>query len=168
MFEPQGDSIALYVELGKMNYPALAVYVESAEHVDVDGGLGFDCRIGLQYLFESRARDITTQAFAAHFSMAIWWAICGACRDDMQSESSVLRGTYHIKELGLDGMRLLPPLNERVRAFEASGSMLFKRPMWDTGADSHQVVDLASIYSDHNETGDTGDSPLIQSKYVPS
>ncbi len=170
LFEQQGDGIALFVDFGKVVAPALAIYIETAEYANLDGGIGMECQLGIQYVFQSRVRDITTQAFSAHFAMTIWWAICEIITTDMQllEANSVLRSTYHIKDIGLEGMRLLPPFSQSVRAFEATGSMDFKRPIWDTGDDSHQVVDLASVYTDHNEKGDTGADPLIQSKFEPA
>lgn len=169
MFEVQGADIAMYVELGKLNFPALAIYVDAAEYTSDDGGISQECQLGIQYLWESSIRDITTQAYSAHLSMAIWMAICEIITDDMQAKKvdSTLKGTYHIEDIGLDTMRLLPPLDERVRAFEASGSMLFKRPMWDTGDPSHKAVVLASVYTDYEETGPTGADPLVQSIHKP-
>lgn len=167
LFEVQGDGVTPYVDFGKVNAPALAVYVEKADFESVNGSMGMVCDIGIQYAFQTRARDVSSQAFAAHFAMSIWWAICQIVQADFKATSSSLRDTYHIEGIGLDGMRLLPPFSQAIRAFEAGGTIEFKRPLWDTGADSSQVVDLASIYTDHNETGDMGGVPLTQSIYEP-
>lgn len=167
IFELQSDALAMHVDFGLANAPALGIYVTSAEYTSIRGSWGLDCALGIQYIFESQARDITNQAFASHFSMAVWWAICEAITEDISANASTLHGTYHIEEIGLGGMELLPPLTERLRAFQASGSMSFKRPMWNAGADSHQVVDLASVHTDYNETGDTGEDALVQSIYEP-
>jgi hypothetical protein len=172
LFIVQSNGIATYPAFGKAQCPALAIFIEDADPVDIDGGIGMNCNIGIQYAFLARAKDITSQAFAAHFAMTIWWEICDIITSDLQSvdankdSNSALRKTYHIDELGLGSMNLLPPFSDAIRAFEATGSMDFKRPMWDTGEDSNQVVDLASVYSNHNETSDVGGAPTVQSIYT--
>lgn len=167
MFEALDNSVALMVPLKKAKLPALAIWIDQAEPENIDGGIGMNCTLGIQYMFLARARDVSNQAFAAHFAMDVWWTMCEIIVEDWQSSTrSWLRDTYHIDEIGIEGMGLVPPFDENVRAFEARGTMDFKRPMWDTGGSSSQVVDLASIYTDYNETGDTGASPLVQSIYA--
>lgn len=166
MFVEAQDGIVPLMSWGNPNLPALAIYVEGTEYAsDVHGSAGAECELGFQFVFPARAKDVATHAFAVNFANAIWWKIIEIICGNIQTEGGSLRNTYHIEDIGLGRMRLLDPFTEGVRAFTADGSMSFKRPPWDTGADSSQVVDLASIYTDFNEKGETGADPLVQGIY---
>jgi len=176
LFETQSDGVAQYPSWGKANVPALAIYVTETEATDVRGstsGISWPVAqhvtLGLQYVFQPRAQDAASMAFTAGFAQTIWEVICNLITANMQATVSSLRQTYHIEEMGIQSCKLLPPLSEALRAIEGGMWMNYKRPPWDTGADSALVTDLASIYADYTEHGAAGADPLMQSIYtVPS
>jgi hypothetical protein len=173
LFEVQGDGIVQLFPLRQNKLPALAIYIERAEFADVEGSnsgttypVGQDCKLGMQYVFKTRSKDVESQEFAEHFAYTIWYVICQRLVKSWHQTDSALRGQYiNLTEFGLGSCSLLPPFVEAVRAFEADLEMAFKRPPWMTGADSSLVKTLASIYGDLDETGESGASPLIQLKW---
>jgi hypothetical protein len=173
LFEVQGDGIVQLFPVRQNKLPALAIYIERAEFTDVEGSsggttypVGMDCRLGLQYIFKTRSKDVEAQEFAEHFAYTIWYVLCQRLAKEWVSASSVLRGAQiNLTEFGMGACSLLPPFTEAVRAWEADAEMSFKRPPWMTAAASGLVTTLASIYGDLDETGESGASPLIQLKW---
>lgn len=173
LFVPQADGIAVYPHFGKVNAPALAIYYKESDPDDVrgsTGGLTWPCAqsvtLGVQFVFTPRASDVYEMAHSSHFAQTIWEVLCNIIVADIQLAASTLRDTYNIEELGIGSMKFLPPFTKAFRAFEATMTMDYKRPPWDTGDDSSLVTDLVSIYTDHNEKGPTGADPMVQSAYT--
>lgn len=163
--------------IGLTKLPALAIWVREGESMDIRGARSgttypgsISCDLGLQYLFLTRAQDKSGSPFefSTRFGMTIYWKICEIILTNFRATNSSLRNTYNIDEMGLGAYRPLPLLPDNITGIEADLSMEFKRPPWMSGADSVLVTDLDQILTDHNEKGDYGADPLIQSKYTTS
>lgn len=177
LIEPSGDTyIKLVPEFGLTHLPALAIWDAGGETMNVRGSsagkthpVGMDLDLGLQYIFLPSPKDVAhSHQFSTRFALTIWWKICEIAINGIRDSASDLRATYHIEDLGVGGHEFLPPAPEGMRVLEADMSMAFKRPPWMTGATSELVTTLADIHTDHNEKGDTGADPLVQSHMEPA
>jgi hypothetical protein len=175
--DPSGPYMLIL--FGNQQLPLLAIWPKKMEANDVKGSLGFEVDLGIQYLFVSRAKDYSAHHHDQYFATTIWWKLVELLADDISKEHdpnatdpSVLATTYHIENLSLEAGGLMQHRlggEGEVRLLEATACMWFKRPPYDTGDNSSQVVDLSAIYTDHNEVGPSGASPLMQSQYdVPT
>jgi hypothetical protein len=162
-----------YVKFGKAQLAVLAIYPKEMEAESVRGSLGMSVPLGIQYIFTTRSKDIAAHHHDMFFAATIWWKLVDLLFTDITKSHdpaatvpSTLATTYHIETLSLESAKLHPQmLPDSMRLLEGSACMEFKRPPWDTGEDSSQVVDLSSIYTDHDEVGPSGAEPLIQSQY---
>jgi hypothetical protein len=130
VFDEATNGLAFYLT----DYPVMGIYPLNEESTVVDGMAGMRMEFGVQYALKGQVGDTSTmgtdKGWPSHPKMGyilsnVWWKV----RDYLQHPAQLL-SDYRIESMYMDRVRFLPPLEDGIYAFEATGVMEYPYAPW--------------------------------------